>query len=219
MLLYQCSRAISYTLQKEQCIVTQVTSVCCHVTKSPGAVCFIIEMSLTRPAFINKCSYFNTTLVKFTAAKTTPSGKGESASHAATLVGCRVVILVPLRKNRDFVLTSPSWSCGSLTEQKLQGGLWWEVGQTDFPALARGSKLCPLLPCSSASCLASWSEKGQGLEPLLALEVGTVPGSEGGWGSQRKGQSLLLNLGPGSHHLPRAGSARGLCVSGCLLCG
>lgn len=87
--------------------------------------------------------------------------------------------------------------------------------------LARGSSLCPLLPCSFATFFASLSGRSQGLVPLLALEAdaitGSVSGCVGGWGSQRKEQSPLLNRGPGSCHLPRGTSAHGLYVSGCVV--
>ena len=198
----------------------QITLVCCSIRESPGGVCSVIEMSLSLPAFINKRSYFNTTFVKFTAAITALSGRGKPASPSATLAGCRILMLVLPRKNSNFVLTPPTWPCSSLAQQMLQGGSWQGCG-TDRFLFARGSKLCPLLPCSSAMCFALLRGRSQGLVPLLALEVGAITGSVGGciggWGSQRKVQSPLLTLGPGSCHLHRATSARGLCVSGCIL--
>lgn len=71
-------------------------------------MCSVIEMSLSLPAFINKHSYFNTTPVKFTAAKPALSGSGKAASPAARLAGCRILMLVPPRKNSNFVFTPPT---------------------------------------------------------------------------------------------------------------
>lgn len=159
----------------------QITWVCCSVRESPCGVCSVIEMSLSLPAFINKWGYFNTTLVKFAAAKAALNGRGKPASSAATLDGCRIFTLVHSRRNGNFLLTPSTWPCSSLAWEAHGKG----VEQTDLSL--QGESTFALFSCSSAKCFASPSGRSQERVPLLA-PTGNVGGSVGGWGSQRNKQ-------------------------------
>lgn len=158
----------------------QITLVCCSIRESPGVVCSVTEMSLSSPAFINKHSYFNTTVVKFTAAKTALSGRGEPASPAVTLPGCRVLVLmlVPPRKRAVLFSNLPPDFAVPLHSKCCREAHSSGVGQKDFLCQEEATfahcciagLLCPLPPWVEGArnqCL-PWPWKWV---PLLAIQV------------------------------------------------